>query len=221
MRKLDDLTILYADIPESTDFNYQRWLQNECKELMLTSGDLYQDYLQKRPDIIIVELALPKSLKAIKKIRAIDEHVCLIALTTESRAEVLREVVELSFTSYLLKPVTQKELQKGLQKALKRININNPVILPDGYIWNPRSKTLLYDNELLSLTKREVKLFELLIASQGKFCNDMDILAKVWADTDHREVSNASIRTLIKNLRRKLPEGIIINQYGLGYRLSL
>jgi len=38
-------------------------------------------------------------------------------------------------------------------------------------------------------------------------------------DDFDKSITKSSVRTLIKNLRRKLPKGLIENQYGVGYKI--
>ncbi len=43
----------------------------------------------------------------------------------------------------------------------------------------------------------------------------------VWEDEFDKTITNASIRTLVKNLRKKIPKDLIKNQYGVGYKLDI
>ena len=53
-------------------------------------------------------------------------------------------------------------------------------------------------------------------------CNNItqtpDILNKIWEDDT---ASEQSVRTLIKKLRKKLPQSTIENVYGGGYKLNI
>ena len=44
-----------------------------------------------------------------------------------------------------------------------------------------------------------------------------DIINNVWEDTDF--VTIDALKTMINKLRKKLPENIIENIYGIGYKL--
>ena len=71
------------------------------------------------------------------------------------------------------------------------------------------------------MTKREQKLFQLLIEKNGMPSSDDEIFFYVWENDFDKTVTNASIRTLIKNLRKKIPIGLIKNVYGVGYKINL
>jgi len=47
-----------------------------------------------------------------------------------------------------------------------------------------------------------------------------EIFFYVWGDEFEKIVTNSSIRTLIKNLRKKIPTELIKNQYGVGYKIN-
>ena len=46
-----------------------------------------------------------------------------------------------------------------------------------------------------------------------------DITFELWYDTE--EPKGNAIKTIIKDLRRKLPEGTIKNVFGVGYEIEL
>ncbi|HIC78645.1 MAG TPA: helix-turn-helix domain-containing protein, partial [Sulfurovum sp.] len=48
-----------------------------------------------------------------------------------------------------------------------------------------------------------------------------DIFFHIWGDEFDKTIGLSSIRTLIKNLRKKLPDGFIENRYGLGYKITI
>lgn len=221
MRSTYELTILYTDFQDGGELKYEQWLRNECKRLVIASDNIEHVYRETKPDILVTELGVPQSIALIQNIRQREDNVSIIALTKYSTVEILREVVELGLSSYLIKPVGQEQLREGLRKATQRVNYSGRITLPNHCQWDTKSKTLLHQNRVVRLTAREAKLFDLLVQKHGKFCSDTQILYSVWGDEFDKVVSNASVRTLVKNLRKKLPEGLIANQYGRGYRLTV
>jgi len=221
MKRLNSLTLLYIDFASQERKDYLSIFQKYLKEVYITDENLFQYYSKFKPDIIIIDLLVKNSLKFIKKVREIDDKVILMALTRDSSVKTLMGIVELSFSSYLIKPILEKDIKEELLKISKHINDKDRITLPRFCQWDIKSKTLFHKDEVISLTRRESKLFELLIQKQGKFCSDDEILYFVWSDDFDSSVSKSSIRTLIKNLRRKLPKGLIENQYGVGYKLVI
>jgi len=221
MKKLDNLTLLYIDFVSQEREEYENIFRKYLKSVIVTHENLLQYYNESKPDIIVIDLLIPNALKFIKEVRERDEQVIIMGLTRDSSVKTLMSIVELYFSSYLIKPVSEEELKKELQKVSENINDKERLLLPYSCQWDIKSKTLFHKDKVISLTKRESKLFELLIKKQGEFCSDDEILYFVWEDEFERSVSNSSIRTLIKNLRKKLPDGLIENQYGVGYKLII
>ena len=220
MEKLKNLTMLYIDFDTNERDKYLAFLRGYFKKVLVTSKDAFRIYKEEKPDIIIIELETLGSVEFVKKIRKNDDKVVLVALTKNSSIELLREIIELSFSLYLIKPVSHKEIEDELKKVSYKLNSIGKITLPMFCQWDIKSKTLFYKDSVVFMTKRESKLFELLIKNMGKFCSDDDIMFYVWDDEFDKTVTNSSIRTLVKNLRKKVPNGLIENQYGVGYRIS-
>ena len=220
MKKLKKLTILYIDFDTLERDNYLRVFRDYFKKVLVTCKDGFKIYQEEKPDIIVIELETPQSVELIKKIREKDDKIGIMALTENSSIELLRAIVELSFSSYLIKPVSSKKIEYELKKVSKKINSVGKISLPLFCQWDIKSKTLFYKDNVIFLTKRESRLFELLVERRGEFCADDEILFFVWGDEFDKTITNSSIRTLIKNLRKKVPNGLIENQYGVGYKIS-
>jgi len=219
MKKLNNLTLLYIDFENEEREKYLSFFQSYLQDVFVTQKSLLQYYNEFHPDIIVIDLLVPDTLEFIKKVRERDEKVIIMALTRDSTVKTLMSIVELSFSSYIIKPIADKELKDELLKIAKKIDDKDRIALPYYCQWDIKSRILFHKDEVISLTRRESKLFELLIQKKGKFCSDEEILYFVWSDDFESSVSKSSIRTLIKNLRRKLPNGLIENQYGVGYKL--
>jgi len=219
MKKLNSLTLLYIDFNSEERENYLSIFKKYLKEIVVTHKSLLHYYNESRPDIIVIDLLVSDALEFVKKVREVDEAVIIMALTRDSTVKTLMGIIELSFSSYLIKPISEIELKEELIKISKKIEDKDRIELPYFCQWDIKSKRLFHKDEVISLTRRESKLFELLIQKKGEFCSDDEILYFVWSDNFESSVSKSSIRTLIKNLRRKLPNGLIENQYGVGYKL--
>jgi len=221
MKNLKELTMLYIDFDKVYTEEYLSLFSGYFKKVYFASSgdDGYRIYNEKKPQIIVVEPLVSSGLSLIKKVREEDSEVDLLALTEYSSTEMLREMIDLHFLSYLVKPVGVERLESTFLKLSNRVSRRGRVQLDLYFQWDTRSKTLLYKDGIIALTKRESKLFNLLVTKKGNFCSDNDIFFYVWSDDFNKSISNSSIRTLIKNLRRKLPKSLIENKYGLGYRI--
>ena len=219
---MKQLSLLYVDFDNEEREHYLS-LFNGCMESVsvVSDGDeAYLFYKKFRPDIIVLELSVPKALTLAKKIRRNDEKTVLCALTNNENISILQEVVELFFVAYLHKPVSVRELTSTLIKIKRTLQKEEKIKLSFNSYWDTKSKILYVNNRYIELTKRETRFLELLVERRNLFCSDEDIFYYIWGDELDKTIKLSSIRTLVKNLRKKLPNGFIENQYGIGYKIN-
>jgi len=224
MNILKNLNILYVEDEETIIDKYAYFLEESCSNVYIARDgeEAYALYSENKIHLIIMDLLIPKlnGINLAKKIRKEDESVAMIALTAHSDREILLDIVELNFSSYLIKPVGRSDLMNALLKVSKKVDGGRNVPLPCDCSWDGKSKTLFYNDEAVTLTRRELKLFELLVDKAGSPCSDDEIFFHVWGDEFEKIITNSSIRTLVKNLRKKIPQELIKNQYGIGYKIN-
>ena len=224
MKALKNLNILYVEDEERIIEKYAYFLRELCHTLYIARDgeEAYRLYKEKKVHLIVMDFLIPKmnGMSLAKAIRAEDEHIALIALTAHSDREILLDIVDLNFASYLIKPVGRVDLMNALLKVAKKVEGGRNIPLAYDCLWDNKSKTLFCSDEAIVLTKRELKLFELLVNKAGVPCNEDEIFFYVWGDEFDRNITNSSIRTLVKNLRKKIPKDLIKNQYGVGYKIS-
>jgi DNA-binding response OmpR family regulator len=226
LKRLEKITILYVEDEEKLIKSYAPFLKEYCQSLYIARNgqDAYQLYRNHRPNIILFDIYLPKmnGVELAKKIRREDSETTLIALTAYSDRKILLELIDLHLLGYLIKPVGRSALIGTLVKAAERINARQQMILPYGCSWDAKSNTLFYEDTPIALTKREMSFISLMLKKQGTPSSEEEIFFHVWSDKYHEGgVTNTSIRTLVKNLRKKLPRGLIKSQYGLGYKIEV
>ncbi len=225
MKILEKLIILYVEKERDVIERYLPILKSNCDRVYIADSgkEALNLYRRIKPHIIIMDLYVCqiKGETIAKKIREYDDSVAFIALTDYATRDILLEIVNLNFSSYLVKPVDEFKLKKALLKVSKKIHNGKIVYLRYNCSWNSSTKTFFHNNEPIFLTKKEQKLLKLLIDKNGSPCSDDEIYFAVWADDFDKTVTNASIRTLIKNLRKKIPRGLIENQYGVGYKIKI
>ena len=225
LKRLKNLTILYVENEEEVLEKYLPFLETHCQKLYIASEgkSAFKIYQDKKPHIVLMDLFISKfdGITLAKKIREEGDDVTfLIALTNHADRETLLEIVDLHFSSYLVKPIDGVALLSALLKISKELESAEMLSLAYGCSWDSQSRRLFWNNKYIALTKREQKLFELFIDKNGTACSDDEIFFYVWEDDFDRSVTNDSIRTLIKNLRKKIPKKLIKNQYGVGYKLT-
>lgn len=101
--------------------------------------------------------------------------------------------------------------------------ILNAAFLKKDSWYNIREKVdlILYEEERLSFTPKELDLLNLLASYNGKIVSKKEIIHNVW--NDNYKTGSRAIDTLVKQLRAKIEKyGLqIINKYREGYYIDL
>lgn len=180
-----------------------------------------------KPDVIISDINMPimNGLEMAEKIRINDKNCKLIFLTSHDEVEYLIKSTELYITKYLIKPVDMFKLQEAISLALEQIQkfviVNKDILKFSNNSYFDISKKALYvNNEEITLTKREKNFIYLLSQNPYGLKSYDEICDILWVDEIEKDVKN-SLKSLVTNLRKKIPQNIIENVYGEGYKLNI
>lgn len=226
----DYYSVLYAEDDKDVRKNYVVYLENYFEKIYEASNgkDALSIYKDRKPDVLLLDITMEKldGLELIKIIRKEDKETPIIILSAHSHKEFLLEAVKLNLVDYLIKPVNRNEFKNVIENTIKRLAQENSdpedekVIISKNCYWDKRTRMFFNKNKIVDLTKNERILFELLLNKKNQVVKPSDISSYVWDDGSRDNVNDASIRNLVKRLRRKLPVDIIQSIYGSGYLLS-
>ena len=140
-----------------------------------------------------------------------------MGITAHTDKEYLLQAVELKMEKYIVKPIELEVLFEVFRKCLQTIEFNNNITLEidSDYVYDYDKKELKYKKEIVLLNKKEISFFELLIKNQNRIVSYDELQQKVWIDD---VMTDSALRSLVRNLRKKLPTDIIFNLSGIGYR---
>lgn len=174
-----------------------------------------------RPDLIVLDLMLPgrDGLDLCREIRTFSNVPVIMAT---ARAEEIDRLLglELGADDYICKPYSPREVVARVRAVLRRIHgpsgpADQGVVLDaDGF----RVRTAVAEVELTAV---EFQLFATLYREPGRIFSRGQLMDRIYAD--QRIVSDRTIDSHIKKLRRKLAEvspdvELIHSVYGAGYR---
>ena len=221
LKKLKTLTILYAEDEEGIRKNIADSLRYYVKDVLeAQNGQIAFDiYTEKNPDIILTDIHMPilDGIEFIKKIRETDSNTPVVMITAHTDKKYLLDAVELHMEKYIVKPIDIDDLFNALKKCVDIININLTDILKvdENYVYDYDKKELTYKNEIVILNKKEIDFLELLISHQDRIVTYAELQEYVWGDS---VMTDSALRSLVRNLRKKLPTNIVTNLSGVGYR---
>jgi two-component system response regulator BaeR len=174
----------------------------------------------RNPDLILLDLMLPgrDGLEICRELRTFSDVP--IIMVTAKVEEIDRLVgLELGADDYVCKPFSVRELVGRVKAILRRVSkdANGLKLVEDKHVAE-------LDGKPLDLTPVEFRLLSTLAASPGRVFPREKLLASLYAD--HRVVSDRTVDTHVKNLRRKLEEirsgtELVVSIYGVGYKLEL
>ena len=221
------ISVLYAEDETDIREKYSQFLKRFCTDVYEAKDgeEALEIYKEKRPDIILVDISMPKinGLDLVAKIRENDHKTKVIMLTAHSDTEYLLNATNLKLTRYLIKPVNREDLTSTLNLAIDELNkfdvyFKSIIYLKDNLHWDSSSRELFSNNYLISLTKNETLLVEILISKLDKSFSYDEIIYELWLDEFSDKLP--ALKTLVKGLRKKLPEDLLENIRSVGYKLK-
>ncbi len=182
--------------------------------------------VEQHPDLILLDIMLPHvdGLAICRELRA-SSDIPIIMLTARSE-EIDRLLgLELGADDYISKPFSPREVVARVKAVLRRArsapvtDASRPVIEID----DARMRVTVA-GQRCDLTPVEFKLVQALARHPGRVYRRDELLDLIY--DDFREVSDRTVDSHVKNLRRKLadiePERPLIHSvYGIGYKFEL
>jgi len=145
-------------------------------------------------------------------------------LAAHAETRYLLEATELKLTKYLVKPISRSELKEALSLVISELSTfdvvsKKTIALKDGFIWDLNRTELLHNNISVVLTNKERIVLTMFFSNMEKIFTYNDIIFDVWYEYDNDKLD--ALKTIIKNLRKKLPKDTIKNIFGIGYKLNI
>jgi len=221
---LKNFTILYVEDEEDVRRNAVEYLKRICKEVLEAKDgkEALGIWKDNRPDIIITDINMPRlnGIDMARYIRSQDHEVQIIIATAHTDTEYLMQAVELQLVKYLIKPITKDKLISALQQSVALIEDKSKfeLLLSESCSYNAFSQTITCDANEIKLTKNEQLFVDLLAHHSSRVVRYEEIENAIWP---YEGMSQDAIRSLVRGLRKKVPEGAIDNISGVGYKLTI
>ncbi|MEM7543272.1 MAG: response regulator [Pseudomonadota bacterium] len=199
---------------------------NDMHSTIVNDGnDVLKTFAELAPNLVLLDVGLPNKdgLTICREIRA-QSHVPIIMLT--ARVEEIDRLLglELGADDYICKPFSPREVVARIKAVLRRLEPPEPAAdSQQSLLIDPPKMRASLNGKTLNLTPLEFKLLEVMASHQGRVYARAELLDLIY--DDYREVSDRTIDSHIKNLRRKLEDAapelkLIHSVYGIGYRFE-
>ncbi len=192
----------------------------------LARGDEAIPWVKRTPpDLMLLDLMLP-GLDGMDVCRDLRRFSRLPVIMTTARVEEIDRLLglELGADDYVCKPYSPREVVARVKAVLRRLE---PV--SDG---EPEARIRVdmdrfearIGDRLLDLTPVELRLLDCFLRHPGRVFSRGQLMDRLYQD--NRVVTDRTVDSHIKNLRRKLAEAVpdsepIRSVYGVGYKLEV
>ncbi|MBP9643437.1 envelope stress response regulator BaeR [Budvicia aquatica] len=180
---------------------------------------------QHSPSLILLDLMLPgiDGLTLCREIRRFSD-VPIIMVTAKTEEIDRLSGLEIGADDYICKPYSPREVVARVKAILKRCYQparDLPLPINSGLQLDESQFMVRYNQMTLDLTSAEFRLLKALSDHPGQVLSRESLLDNLY--DDYRVVTDRTVDSHIKNLRRKLetfaPEKTFIRSvYGMGYR---
>jgi two-component system response regulator BaeR len=196
--------------------------QSSFDTTILDNGNDVVPYVREnKPDLVILDLMLPgrDGMEICKEIRTFS-NLPIIMVT--ARVEEIDRLLglELGADDYVCKPFSPRELVARVKAVLRRAGGETTIKAKGLVLDEARYQASLHGVDL-QLTAVEFKLLSFLAANPGRIYSRDQLMERIYSD--HRIVSDRTIDSHIKKLRKKISgqspdEELIGSVYGVGYK---
>jgi two-component system response regulator BaeR len=222
-------TILVIEDEKKIAAVLEKYLEREgFKVVVLGEGiNVLRTIEEVDPALCILDLMLPDidGLSICESLRNFS-NIPIIILTAKNDEEDRLSGLRLGADDYICKPFSPREVVARVQAILRRTGTKQEKKVVKEIHYNGISlffesfECHINDKEI-DLTPQEFKMLEVFLAMPKKVFSREDLMDACYKD--ERIVSNRTIDTHIKNLRKKLfthsGEKKIVSIYGIGYKL--
>ncbi len=225
--------LVIEDDPEIVNLLEIHLKDLDCDVLKAYDGQTGLDSaLQDKPDLIILDIALPKmdGIEVCGKVRA-QQNTPIIMLTAKSE-EIDRVLgLELGADDYITKPFSVREFIARVKAIFRRTKMIRESISEqaeskikfNGLSIDIEKRKVLVDDEKVELSPKEFELLVLMASRPGKSYSRSDLLRLIWGyDFDGYE---HTVNSHINRLRAKIEPDMtnpkyIITTWGVGYKFN-
>ncbi|BDR16211.1 response regulator [Vibrio sp. STUT-A11] len=223
------MILIVEDEPSLANVVSDYLVHNGFETHIISDGNDVIEWVKiRKPELILLDLMLPNrnGLSIYRELRTFSDIPTIMATAKVEEIDRLLGL-ELGADDYVCKPYSPRELVVRVRNVLRRYNSVNtpkseeetsPIIIEQGQmkVW--------VDGESITLTSVEFKLLSYFHQHEGQVFSREQLMNKIY--NDERIVTDRTIDTHIKNLRKKI---FAVNSaydwikavYGVGYRFEM
>lgn len=222
--KHDPLILVVEDEPKLAQLMIDYLQTSNYRTHHIGDGNEVLNYVQQTPpDLMLLDLMLPgrDGLTLCREIRRFsDLPIIMVTARTEEIDRLLG--LEIGADDYICKPFSPREVVARVKTILRRVKRTPEEAQQASHLVIDEGRfQASWREQQLELTPAEFRLLKTLALEPGKVFSREQLLNHLY--DDYRVVTDRTIDSHIKNLRRKLEsldaeQPFIRAVYGMGYR---
>ncbi|MFT4199014.1 MAG: response regulator [Pseudoxanthomonas sp.] len=175
------------------------------------------------PDLVLLDLMLPNR-DGVELCRELRAHADVPVIMVTARVEEVDRLLglEVGADDYVCKPYSPREVVARVQAVLRRHRHDPRTPAAQGLHFDEAACRASWQGRDLELTQVEYRLLHTLACMPGRVYSRDQLMDRLY--TDHRIVTDRTVDSHVRNLRRKLAEiggeDWIRSVYGAGYRFE-
>ena len=188
-----------------------------------------QRFNEDKFHLCIFDVMLPRKdgFTLTRDIRKTNTAIPILFLSARGMTEDKVEGFNAGGDDYLSKPFSIEELQLRIKALLKRVNIKVDEkeltnYLLGIFVFDTENQTLVSNDQVKTLTKKEVQILKILFKYKNQVVSREVILNAVWGQNDY--FIGRSLDVFITKLRKYLredPKILISNIHGVGFKFEI
>jgi DNA-binding response OmpR family regulator len=203
----------------------ERGLKADGHSVVVThsGGDALDLALTGKFNAIVLDVMLPQmdGFEVARRLRAREIETPILMLTARDAASDKIRGLDGGADDYLTKPFLFAEFLARLRAVSRRGPIPRmPALRVADLVLDPATRQVFRGTRLISLTRTEFSLLELLMRNRGRVLTRDNILDAIWADDP---VEGGNLNVFISLLRGKIDRGhrvkLIHTVRGTGYQI--
>ena len=148
-----------------------------------------------------------------------NKKIQIIAILDELNHTHLLESLEIEYVKFIQNLDCINDFIDAMRDCVKNVDSkkSNVINLGNSFIYDNYNKYLIKDDNAISLTKKELSFLDFLIKNHDCSLSYEEINSNIWDGS----MTQDSLRSLVKELRKKTYKELIKNVSGIGYRLDI